>query len=527
MSEAMGSPGIEIATPFIFDTTPLFRLYAVWRLAWLSRQQPEDLQRRQLMSLVRLAENTRFGRAHGFDGIRSVADFQAAVPLRHYEDFWGEWWQRDFPRLTDVSWPGTVPFYALTSGTTTGVTKYIPCTHEMNASNRKVTADLVSYHLSNRPRSRLLGGQNFMLGGSTDLRELAPGVYAGDLSGITAGVIPWWARPRYFPPRELEYLTDWEEKIARLAPLSLHQDIRSISGMPNWLLILFDRIAGLRRQAPHRLVDYWPNLELVVHGGVNFAPYRSLFWEWLEESHAETREVYAASEGFLAVADRDDGEGMRLSLDAGLFYEFVPLEELEVDNPTRHWIGTVEPDVNYAVVVSTCAGLWSYVLGDTVRFVDLDPPRVLVTGRVSYGLSAFGEHLIDEEIENAVTQAAANIGERVVDYAVGAAFPGEGEPVGGHLYIVEFTRKLPEPGALASFVDKLDAALSETNEDYAAHRAGDFGLRAPRVQAVAPGTFARWMKARGQLGGQHKVPRVINDPELFENLCNFVGSKER
>lgn len=366
-----------------------------------------------------------------------------------------------------------------------------------------------------------------MLGGSTDLRELAPGIYAGDLSGITASVIPWWARPRYFPPHELEYLTDWEEKIARLASQSLQQDIRSISGMPNWLLILFDRIAGLRREAPRRLVDYWPNLELVVHGGVNFAPYRSLFREWLEGSRAETREVYAASEGFLAVADRGEGEGMRLSLDAGLFYEFVPLEELEDDNPTRHWISTVECDVNYAVAISTCAGLWGYILGDTVRFVDLDPPRILVTGRISYGLSAFGEHLIDEEIEEAVTQAAAEIGERVVDYAVGAAFPGEGEPVGGHIYIVEFAGKPPEPDSLGLFIDKLDAALTETNEDYAAHRAGDFGLRGPRVQVVASGTFVRWMKARGQLGGQHKVPRVINDRELFENLCNFVGTKER
>ncbi len=272
------------------------------------------------------------------------------------------------------------------------------------------------------------------------------------------------------------------------------------------------------------MVEYWPNLELLVHGGVNFAPYRSLFRDWLEGSHAETREVYAASEGFLAVADRGEGEGLRLSLDAGLFHEFVPLEELGSENPTRHWIGTVERDVNYAVVVSSCAGLWGYILGDTVRFVDLDPPRILVTGRVSYSLSAFGEHLIDEEIEEAVTQAANEIGARVVDYVVGPVFPREAEPLGGHLYIVEFAGELPEAGALGSFAEKLDAALSVANEDYAAHRAGDFGLRAPSVHAVAGGTFARWMKARGQLGGQHKVPRVICDPELFKNLCRFVDA---
>ena len=523
----MAWPDIEMAAPFLFDTTPMFRLYAFWRLTWLSRRRPAHLQRRELLSLVRRAENTRFGRAHGFDIVRSVDDFQAAVPLRNYEDFWREWWQADFPYLTNVSWPGTVPFYALTSGTTSGVTKHIPCTYDMNASNQKVTADLISFHLCHRPHSRLLGGRNFLLGGSTDLKELAPGIYAGDLSGITASVIPWWARPRYFPPQELEYLTDWEAKIARLAPLSLQQDIRSISGMPGWLLILFDRIAGLRWEVPRRLVEYWPNLELVVHGGVNFAPYRSLFREWLEGSHAETREVYAASEGFMAVADRAEGEGLRLSLDAGLFHEFVPLEELESKKPTRHWIGTAERDINYAVVVSSCAGLWGYILGDTVRFVDLDPPRILVTGRISYGLSAFGEHLIDEEIEEAVTQAAAEIGAEVVDYAVGAIFPREGESLGRHLYVVEFAEKPPEARVLGAFAEKLDALLSDTNEDYAAHRAGDFGLRAPSVDAVSPGTFARWMKARGQLGGQHKVPRVINDPELFENLRTFAASAER
>lgn len=504
------------------DTTPLYRLYAAWRLPGLGRQQADEVQQRQLLSLVRRAQDTRFGRAHGFDRIRTVADFQAAVPLRRYEDFWRDWWQADFPRLTDVTWPGTVPFFALTSGTTSGVTKHIPCTREIHVSNRKAGADLICYHLRDRPRSALLGGRNFLLGGSTDLRALAPGIYAGDLSGISASVIPWWVRPNYFPPRELEYLTDWEEKIDRLAALSLQHDIRSISGMPNWLLILFDRLADLRREAPRRLASYWPNLELLVHGGVNFAPYRSLFRDWLEGSQAETREVYAASEGFVAVADRGDGEGMRLSLDIGLFFEFIPLDELADDNPTRHWVATAQRDVNYAIVLSTCAGLWGYILGDTVRFVDLTPPRVLVTGRISYGLSAFGEHLIDEEIEQAVTQAAAEIDARVVDYAVGAVFPRGDEPLGGHLYIVEFADQTPGSEALASFARTLDKVLSETNEDYAAHRTGDFGMRLPRVHAISPGSFARWMKGRGQLGGQHKVPRVINDPELFENLCRFV-----
>ncbi len=521
----MTRPDTGITTPIMLDATPFFRLYGFGRLAWLERQRPGDLQQRELLSLVHLARRTRFGRAHGFDSIRSVADFQSAVPLRRYEDFWHDWWQEDFPRLTEVTWPGKVPFFALTSGTTSGVTRYIPCTHELNLSNRKASADLIGYHLRNRPHSRLMGGVNFMLGGSTDLRELAPGINAGDLSGISAAVIPWWARLHYFPPQKLEHLADWEEKITRLAPLSLQQDIRSISGLPSWLLLLFDRLAELRQDTPRRLAAYWPNLELVVHGGINFAPYRPMFNKWLDGSHAETREVYAASEGFIAVADRGNGEGMRLSLDAGLFHEFVPLEELDSDAPTRHWIETVECGVNYAIALSTCAGLWGYIVGDTVRFVDLDPPRVMITGRITYTLSAFGEHLIDEEIEEAVTRSAAGIDAHVVDYAVGAILPSEDEPLGGHLYIVEFADGLPDSKALEGFAQGIDAALCETNEDYAAHRAGGFGVRAPTAHAVPAGTFARWMKERGQLGGQHKVPRVINDSELFESLRRFAGAE--
>lgn len=506
----------------MFDATPLFRSYAAWRLPQLAWQRPAVTQERQLLALVRRAAATRFGRAHDFQAIRSVGDFQAAVPLRDYEAMWRDWWQADFPRHVDLTWPGVMPYFALTSGTSSGTTKYIPCSHEMNEANRKVTADLICFHLRNRPRSRLLGGENFMLGGSSALRQLTPDVQAGDLSGITAGVIPWWARLRYFPPAELEAIADWEDKIARMAPLSLRRDIRSISGTPSWLLLYFDHLAALRPGLPRRLAAYWPNLELLIHGGVNFAPYRPLFADWLADSHAETREAYAASEGFIAVADRGDGDGLRLSLDAGMFFEFVPADEFGTAEPTRHWLGNVEPGINYVLVMSSCAGVWSYIVGDTVRFIDLEPPRLLVTGRTSYTLSAFGEHLIDEEVEAAVSAAAADIAARVVDYSVGAVFPGGEERLGGHVYVVEFAGSVPDAAALAQFAAVLDGTLAEANEDYAAHRAGGFGMRPPRVQAAVPGSFAAWMRSRGQLGGQHKVPRIINDDALFAGLQRFV-----
>jgi hypothetical protein len=335
--------------------------------------------------------------------------------------------------------------------------------------------------------------------------------------------MPWWARLRYFPPQRLETISDWEEKIDRLAPASLGKDIRSISGTPSWLLIFFSKLAELCPGSGRRLHNLYPNLELLIHGGVNFAPYRRTFVELLEGSHAETREAYAASEGFIAAADRGDGEGLRLLLDRGLFFEFVPVGELDAPNPTRHWIANARVGINYAVVLSSCAGIWAYVLGDTVRFVDLDPPRILITGRTSYTLSAFAEHLIDEEIESSVSTASEAIGAAVTDYSVGSLFPETEGELGGHLYVIEFTEQVPDAQRLATFAHVLDEALAATNDDYKAHRAGGYGMRAPQVHAVAPGRFAAWMKRRGQLGGQHKVPRIINEPELFQDLRAFMG----
>jgi GH3 auxin-responsive promoter len=530
MSVAMRSATEESAAEPSFeprsrrpDFTPLLRVYARYRRRQLRRQDPVEAQHRELRRLLAKGKDTHFGREHGFAGIEDVAAYQAAVPLRRYEAMWGEYWKPTFPRLTDCSWPGTIRYFAQTSGTTTGVTKYIPCSREMISSNSWAIFDLLTHHCAQRPQSRLFAGRNFMLGGSTQLTELAPGIYGGDLSGIAGRSAPAWVRPFYFPPRELETIADWEEKIARVAPASLKANIRSFGGTPSWVLLFLDKLAALRPAAGRRLAGLYPDLELFVHGGVNFAPYRSIFAEWLKGSRAETRELYAASEGFIAAADRGDGDGLRMIVDNGLFYEFVPVEELEAANPTRHWLGNAETDVNYALVLSTCAGLWGYVVGDTVRFVDLDPPRILVTGRTSYSLSAFGEHLIGEEIEKAVATAAAAIGAGVSDFSVGAVFPqGEGE-LCGHLYIVEFAEGASSPDRLAVFARVLDETLCALNVDYRDHRAQGFAMRAPAIHPVPPGTFAAWMKRRGKLGGQNKVPRIINDQAVFEDLKTFAG----
>ena len=499
-----------------FDATFLLRHYARQRSARLAALDPVAEQQRQLLRLVRHANATRFGRDHGFAGIHSIDDFQAHVPLRRYEDMWQTYWQPSFPRLTDCTWPSTIPFFALTSGTTSGTSKYIPCSWEMNRSNERAALDILVHHLANRPDSDVLGGKSFMLGGTSDLTELAPGIFAGDLSGIVAKRMSWWARPYTFPPRDLALLTDWEEKVERMARACRDEDIRVISGTPSWLLLFFDRLLALGGGTLSRV---FPKLEMLVHGAVNFSPYQTRFAELLRGSRAELREVYPASEGFFAIADRGYGDGMRLMVDNGIFYEFIPVSEVEATEPTRHWLANVSTGVDYAIAVSTNAGLWSYLVGDIVRFVDLAPPRLLVTGRLSYFLSAFGEHLTGEEIDTAISKAAVAIGANVTDYAVGAVFPDASDSRGGHRYIVEFVSASAD---FHRFAVTLDTELCRMNDDYRAHRSEGFGLRDPDIVPVPAGTFAAWMKQRGQLGGQHKVPRVITRPELFDSLCRFA-----
>jgi hypothetical protein len=505
----------------MIDGTPLLKFYARRRSAALEREDAAARQQQQLARLVGLAVGTRFGRDHRFSEIKTVADYQARVPLRRYEEMWRDYWQPDFPRLVDCTWPGAIPYFALSSGTTSGTTKYIPCSHAMNRANDRAALDVLVHHFRNRPNSHVLGGKSFMLGGSTKLTELAPGVLAGDLSGIAAARVPLWARAYFYPPRNLALIADWEAKIEALSHGILDQDIRVIAGTPSWLLIFFERLFALKPEREPRLRAFFPRLELILHGGVNFAPYRTQFEALIAGSHAEMREVYPASEGFVAAADRGPGEGLRLIADNGLFYEFVPLAELGAKNPRRHWAANLETGVDYAVVVTSCAGLWSYVMGDTVRFLDRRPARLLVTGRTSYYLSSFGEHLTGDEIEDAVSSASAAIGAQIADFSVGAVFPDSARRRGGHLYIVEFATAPPPPADAQRFLQTIDEVLSRRNDDYRVHRSGGFGLEAPELLAVKRGTFEAWMKSRGQLGGQHKVPRVIADQKLFDGLQAF------
>lgn len=492
-----------------------FHLDARRRSRVLAALDPVAAQQEALRRLVRQARGTRFGRDHGFTTIRSVDDFQRQVPIRTYEDLWDDYLKSHYPVFEDLTWPGRIPYLALTSGTTQGATKYIPVSKAMIESNQKGGRTMVAAHLAARPDSRLMEGRLFFLGGTTKLEEPAPGVRQGDLSGIAAVEISPWLRAYTFPPLDLALESNWDRKLGLLAERSLNEPITLVSGVPSWLLMLFRRVLEIGGEAT--IGEVWPNLEVVVHGGVRFEPYEDSFREIIGRPDVRLQETYPCSEGFIAYGDPATGL-LRLLVDHGIFHEFVPVSEYVagVQPKTRRWLANAETGVDYVIVVSTCAGMWAHVIGDTVRFESLDPPSLRFTGRTKYTLSAFGEHLISEEVEAAIVAVAARAGTPANDWHVGPVFSGV---LGHHHYVIELGARPESP---ARFRDLLDEDLRRRNADYAAHRTGGSGIPAPGLTLARPGAFEAWMRRRGRLGGQNKVPRMDGSGALTRDLVDFL-----
>lgn len=494
-----------------------FRRHARRRTAQLDSVNLAETQREMLLGLVRRAAHTRFGLLHDFASIRTIADYRQRVPLRDYEAFWSEFWQPFFPRLSGITWPGRCPYVALSSGTTSGATKYVPVSREMLASNRRAALTSLAWFRAAHPTAKLFTGRMFFLGGSTALSPLeSPAVLAGDLSGIAAREVPALLRPYTFPKLDVALLTDWDRKLELLVERSARLPITLISGVPSWLLTLFERL--LQHTGRDCVADVWPTLRVVVHGGTCFDPYRALFRRLIGNDEVQFQETYPASEGFVAAEDPRYGL-LRLLPDHDIFFEFVPVEELTAHAPTRHTVAEVVPGVQYAVVLTTCAGLWSYQLGDTVCFERRDPPLLRFTGRTKQFLSAFGEHLIGAEVERAVSVTAERHAATVSDFHAGPIFPSCAGTPGHHRYLIEF---VAAPRHLEAFARDLDAELCRLNEDYQAHRAGNLTMSSPEVWPVRRGGFAAWLRARGKLGGQHKVPRLDNSGRLTDELSAWL-----
>jgi GH3 auxin-responsive promoter len=479
--------------------------------AW---RRPAGVQEEALLGLITAARDTEFGLAHGFAGIRSVAEFQERVPLRDYLGF-QPLWERAVWGLPDVTWPGEVRQWVKTSGTTAG-DKLIPLSGPALAAQRKGGWDALLLAVERVGADSLLGGPLMFLGGSTALTPVGQRGVVGDLSGLTVRRLPPLIRARYAPGAAAA-IPEWDTRVETIARQAAWQDLRMIAGMPSWTLVFFERVARARALAGRPIRDLaqcWPNLRMLIHGGVSFAPYAGVFSEWMGRP-IERLEVYPASEGWVAMQTERDG--LTLTLDSGNFYEFVPVEDLDAERPRRHTVADVELGRPYAVVLTTPAGLWGYLLGDVVRFVAREPLRLRVIGRTRHFVNAFGENVIVEEVERALTTACRRTESEVVEFTVAPRYPTADEPRGGHEWLVEFRVPPREP---EEFTRVLDETLAAANTDYRTKRWRDVGMLAPRVLALPAGTVHRWMREAGKLGDQHKVPRVTNDRTVAEALLS-------
>ena len=492
---------------------------ALTRGALLDRAsaQPRSRQLATLRHLLARAKRTRFGRDHAFARIRTYGDFQRAVPLRDYGAL-APWLTRAFEGEPDVTWPGTIPYFGMSSGTTGG-NKYLPISHALIRCQQRAGFDPIAAYVRAGGAKDILDAKAILLGSTTELERRASGVLIGDNTGIMARHMPRWVRSKHLPSPAVRALTDWDAKIERLAQEAVGADVRLIAGTPAWFSGLFDevlRVARKRGLPSDRVLDVWPKLRLLTGGGVRYDPYRPLIEARLGGS-VPYLDVYNATEGgIMGVQDRLHVPGMRLMPDRGVFYEFVPLDSLHAREPERLGLWQVEVGRTYALALSTPAGLFGYLLGDCVRFTELSPHRFVFEGRSKAFLNVCGEHVSQGELERAVSRACSEQGVSLVDFTVSSQV-GRSQPTAAeHVYYIECEGGRPPD--LDALGVTIDADVAAGNEDYRVHRRSARALAAPRVQLLRRGSFARWMRARGKLGGQHKVPRVIEDPQLLAAL---------
>ncbi|XQP83988.1 MAG: GH3 auxin-responsive promoter family protein [Candidatus Pollutiaquabacter aromativorans] len=487
---------------------PLAALVAAQTRNW--SRHPRRAQQRIFDELVRNGRMTAFGQDHAFDTIRTYAHFSKQVPVRDYEAL-RPWLDRVKAAEDNVLWPGKPLYLAKTSGTTSGA-KYIPITRASIPNHIESTRNALLNYIHRTGKARFLDGKLIFISGSPAL-DTTNGILTGRLSGIVNHHVPAYLRRNQLPSYATNTIEDWEVKVDAIVEETLRADMRFISGIPPWVQMYFDRLTT-RTGKP--IKDIFPNFELFVYGGVNYEPYRAKIEQSIGRP-VDSIELYPASEGFIAYQDIPGDPGMLLMLNSGIFYEFIPLAEYFSPNPTRLPIWEVQPGVNYAIVLNTNAGLWGYSLGDTVRFVSTDPYRLVVTGRVKHFISAFGEHVIAEEVEKALAAASRLVHAEVIEFTVA---PQVSPPEGGlpyHEWFIEFGK---QPENLEKFRLAIDESLQRQNIYYRDLIAGHI-LQPLRIRPLAKDTFITYMRNEGKLGGQNKVPRLSNDRALVDGLAQL------
>lgn len=477
----------------------------------------EEMQDEVMKYLVNTAATTEYGRNHLFKTIRSYEDFAKNVPLNTYEELKG-----DIDRMrhgeSDVLWPGGVKWYAKSSGTTNDKSKFIPVSHDgLQRVHYQGGKDVVALYLRNNPDSRIFDGKSLILGGSHSPNYNLPGSLVGDLSAILIENINPFANLVRVPCKKTALLSDFEVKRDRIAHETLGKNVTNISGVPSWMLSVLVRIMEITGKT--HLEEVWPNLEVFFHGGIAFTPYRKQYEKLITKSGMHYMETYNASEGFFGIQNDPTDKSMLLMVDYDVFYEFIPMEEFGTDNPTVVPLWGVETGRNYAMVISTSCGLWRYVIGDTVSFTSTNPYKFVITGRTKYFINAFGEELVMDNAEKGLAYACEKTGAEVLEYTAAPVYMDDNAKC-RHQWLIEFSH---EPESIDEFASLLDHKLQELNSDYEAKRFHDITLQHLEIVKAPKGIFNEWLKAKGKLGGQHKVPRLSNSRRNIDEILEMIN----
>jgi len=476
------------------------------------KKDPVAAQARVLESLVQRAKHTAFGKDHRFSEIKSYEDFKSRVPVCDYEEL-RPYIDRVVQGEASVLWPGKPAYFAKTSGTTSG-TKYIPISKESMPEHIRAARNALLCYIHETGNTSFVDGKMIFLQGSPIL-EVKHGISTGRLSGIVAHHVPQYLQKNRLPSYQTNCIEDWEQKVEAIVDETIHQDMRLISGIPPWIQMYYDK---LREKAGGKKVkEIFKNLSLFVYGGVNFEPYRAKLEESIGKK-IDSIETYPASEGFIAFQDSQKEKGLLLLADAGIFFEFIPADEYYNVNPTRLSLAEVELDKNYAIILNTSAGLWGYSIGDTVKFVSKDPYRIIVSGRIKHFISAFGEHVIGEEVESALLSVANAEGVEITEFTVAPQVTPADDSLPYHEWFIEFAKP---PADMEVFRQKVDQALQEKNSYYFDLIEGRI-LQPLIIRSLSKDAFINYMKSQGKLGGQNKVPRLSNDRVIAEKLTDYI-----
>jgi len=482
----------------------------------LFKKHPFETQREVLFDLLHEARDTNFGGKYDFKSITTEQEFKKRVPIQRYEDF-APCVDRLMKGEKNLLWPGEIKWFAKSSGTTNDKSKYIPVSKQsLEDVHYRGIKDVFSLYMKNNPESKVLSGKTLTLGGSHRVNNFNNNSYFGDLSAILLENTPFWSDFYRTPPTEVALIEEFEEKVGKIIEQSLGENVTSLAGVPSWYLVLLRRV--LATTGKKNILEVWPNLEVFIHGGIKFDPYREQYLRIIPSDTMHYMETYNASEGFFAIQDDPERDDMLLMLDYGIYYEFVPMDHYSEENPETLSLEEVETGENYALVISTNGGLWRYIIGDTIRFTSKNPFKIKITGRTKHFINAFGEEVIVDNAEEALKVACQRTNANIREYTAGPIFMGENNK-GAHQWIIEFDKEPDDP---EHFISVLDGTLKTLNSDYEAKRHRSITLERPHMIVAPRGLFYEWMKQRGKMGGQNKIPRLSNDRKYLDELLELI-----